>query len=78
MWRSCVLRGKTKLTSTLMLDKGLVLNPNKVLYGLMQFPREWNETLGTFLREEQKMIRLKMEPCIYKHWGVHRRKPLRY
>ena len=37
----------------------------KTQYGLKQSPREWNETLDTFLRLELKMTRLKTVQCIY-------------
>ena len=45
--------------------KGLVLKLNKALYGLKQFPRERNETLGTYLRKGLKTTQMKTEQCIY-------------
>ena len=45
--------------------KGLVLKLDKALYGLKQSPKEWNETLDNFLREDLRMTRLKTEQCIY-------------
>ena len=47
------------------VPKGLVLMLNKALYGLKQSPREWNETLDKFLREDLRMTRLTTEQCIY-------------
>ena len=52
--------------------KGLVLKLNKALYGLKQSPREWNETLDTFLRLEFKMTRLKTKHCIYERFHEDR------
>ena len=45
--------------------KEMVLKLKKALYGLKQSPREWSETLDTFLRLELKMTRLITGQCIY-------------
>ena len=52
--------------------KGMVLKLNKALYGLKQSPREWNETLDKFLREDLRMTRLKTEQCIYVRFNEDR------
>ena len=47
------------------VTKGLDLKLIKSLYWLEGAPREWDETLDTFLREELNTTRLKTEQFIH-------------
>ena len=52
--------------------KSLVLKLNKVLYGLKQSPKEWHESLDTFLWKELKMTRIKTEQLIFVRFNKDR------